>query len=165
MNPIFTNASQRHTAAPSQQSRDRTKVQLECVFATLSHNAYPSIKTVARKPLVRRPLEHHKRRRKDHDLLQARSLAVVPRPRHQQSSHQQLSIHSGQRLKYTDRATMADHQSPQSSRPVFTNPWKAPASSKGSQAVPDGRIAHTLTACTRCRQVSSGGHKKHEKWH
>ncbi|RJE21626.1 Transcription factor [Aspergillus sclerotialis] len=41
------------------------------------------------------------------------------------------------------------------SRPQFSNPWKPP-SAKVSQAlhdVPDGRIAHTLTACTRCRQV------------
>ncbi|KAJ9194219.1 transcriptional regulator family: Fungal Specific TF [Paecilomyces variotii] len=43
------------------------------------------------------------------------------------------------------------------SGPEFTDPWRH-SSSRGSQKsvhIPDGRIAHTLTACTRCRQRKS----------
>ncbi|PYI18397.1 C6 transcription factor [Aspergillus japonicus CBS 114.51] len=48
-------------------------------------------------------------------------------------------------------------QSSSNSRPHFTNPWKeAPSTSvEPSNQTPDGRIAHTLTACTRCRQRKS----------
>ncbi|KAF9883164.1 hypothetical protein FE257_004049 [Aspergillus nanangensis] len=44
-----------------------------------------------------------------------------------------------------------------SSRPHFTNPWdkSSPKTSPESDSIPDGRIAHTLTACTRCRQRKS----------
>ncbi|PLB38784.1 putative C6 transcription factor [Aspergillus candidus] len=42
-------------------------------------------------------------------------------------------------------------------RPEFTNPWNRPPSksSQLSDQSSDGRIAHTLTACTRCRQRKS----------
>ncbi|KKK16215.1 hypothetical protein P175DRAFT_0444367 [Aspergillus ochraceoroseus IBT 24754] len=42
-------------------------------------------------------------------------------------------------------------------QPQFTNPWNPPVSkpSDPSGHTPDGRIAHTLTACTRCRQRKS----------
>lgn len=44
---------------------------------------------------------------------------------------------------------MADQQGP-----LFSNPWEAPVS-RNLPDVPDSRIAHTLTACTRCRQRKS----------
>jgi hypothetical protein len=40
------------------------------------------------------------------------------------------------------------------SRPVFSNPWKR-STSNLSTGSPDGKIARTLTACSRCRQVRS----------
>ncbi|EAW10684.1 putative C6 transcription factor [Aspergillus clavatus NRRL 1] len=52
---------------------------------------------------------------------------------------------------------MATHSNLQPSRPQFIDPWQK-SSSKSSQQTaeaPDGRIAHTLTACTRCRQRKS----------
>ncbi|KAK9622055.1 hypothetical protein V6Z98_006743 [Aspergillus fumigatus] len=52
---------------------------------------------------------------------------------------------------------MATHSSPLESHPRFKNPWKEPSvkSSQQTGDAPDGRIAHTLTACTRCRQRKS----------
>ncbi|KAL4811184.1 fungal-specific transcription factor domain-containing protein [Aspergillus unguis] len=43
------------------------------------------------------------------------------------------------------------------SRPQFTNPWENSSSKslEGSSPSFDGRIAHTLAACTRCRQRKS----------
>ncbi|KAF5862556.1 hypothetical protein ETB97_011553 [Aspergillus alliaceus] len=52
---------------------------------------------------------------------------------------------------------MATQLNPSYSKPQFTNPWRSPSSKASSQSddIPDGRIAHTLTACTRCRQRKS----------
>ncbi|EED24321.1 C6 transcription factor, putative [Talaromyces stipitatus ATCC 10500] len=50
---------------------------------------------------------------------------------------------------------MADRPAQSASRPHFTNPWKTGAPAKTLQDAPDGKIAHTLTACTRCRQRKS----------
>ncbi|KAH8697459.1 putative C6 transcription factor [Talaromyces proteolyticus] len=50
---------------------------------------------------------------------------------------------------------MAEYHVQSNSRPVFTDPWKQVTPFKGTQDAPDGRIAHTLTACTRCRQRKS----------
>ncbi|PYH91499.1 hypothetical protein BO71DRAFT_48232 [Aspergillus ellipticus CBS 707.79] len=52
---------------------------------------------------------------------------------------------------------MAAQINPSGSRPQFTNPWKKPPSKLLDHAdhIPDSRIAHTLTACTRCRQRKS----------
>ncbi|KAF7585169.1 hypothetical protein BBP40_011903 [Aspergillus hancockii] len=52
---------------------------------------------------------------------------------------------------------MATHLSSSSSKPQFTDPWRRSSSKASSQSddIPDGRIAHTLTACTRCRQRKS----------
>lgn len=40
------------------------------------------------------------------------------------------------------------------SRPVLKNPWKRSISNL-STGSPGGMIGHTLTACSRCRQVRS----------
>ncbi|KAE8383587.1 fungal-specific transcription factor domain-containing protein [Aspergillus bertholletiae] len=52
---------------------------------------------------------------------------------------------------------MATQLNPSYTKPQFTDPWRSPSSKKSSQSddIPDGRIAHTLTACTRCRQRKS----------
>ncbi|PYI12394.1 hypothetical protein BO78DRAFT_392253 [Aspergillus sclerotiicarbonarius CBS 121057] len=52
---------------------------------------------------------------------------------------------------------MATHLNSSSSRPQFTNPWADSPSKiiEQSDHSPDSRIAHTLTACTRCRQRKS----------
>ncbi|KAL4896724.1 fungal-specific transcription factor domain-containing protein [Aspergillus ambiguus] len=52
---------------------------------------------------------------------------------------------------------MASQTTSEANRPHFTNPWNKPSpkTSPESDSTPDGRIAHTLTACTRCRQRKS----------
>ncbi|KNG90434.1 Zn(II)2Cys6 transcription factor [Aspergillus nomiae NRRL 13137] len=52
---------------------------------------------------------------------------------------------------------MATQLNPSYTKPQFTNPWRSPSSKTPGQSdeIPDGRIAHTLTACTRCRQRKS----------
>ncbi|OJJ40476.1 hypothetical protein ASPWEDRAFT_22649 [Aspergillus wentii DTO 134E9] len=52
---------------------------------------------------------------------------------------------------------MATRLNSSQSPPYFTNPWEQPPSRASQHSVdsPDGRIAHTLTACTRCRQRKS----------
>ncbi|XRM39567.1 hypothetical protein ABZX51_002917 [Aspergillus tubingensis] len=52
---------------------------------------------------------------------------------------------------------MATHLNSSSSRPQFTNPWSNSPSTISAPSVhtPDSRIAHTLTACTRCRHRKS----------
>ncbi|KAL4875828.1 fungal-specific transcription factor domain-containing protein [Aspergillus karnatakaensis] len=52
---------------------------------------------------------------------------------------------------------MASRPGPTTSSPQFTNPWETspPKASDHSSPSFDGRIAHTLAACTRCRQRKS----------
>ncbi|OKL59934.1 hypothetical protein UA08_04594 [Talaromyces atroroseus] len=50
---------------------------------------------------------------------------------------------------------MSKHWAQSDSRPVFTNPWRQTPPFRSVPDAPDGKIAHTLTACTRCRQTVS----------
>ncbi|KAG2418235.1 hypothetical protein HFD88_001336 [Aspergillus terreus] len=52
---------------------------------------------------------------------------------------------------------MATQPTSEVNRPHFTNSWNnpSPQTPPEPEPIPDGRIAHTLTACTRCRQRKS----------